>query len=360
LEYVLSTAIAVIIVFGCLIFVHELGHFLVARAFGIGVQTLSLGFGPRLFGWRGKKTDYRISLVPLGGYVALVGERDGELPEGFSKRESFSERSPYQRFLVIVAGAVFNIILAWVIFCAGAFMSGKPLVLPDGSMPHTVQLGMVQDGSPADKAELASGDMVLEVNGIPVTNIEQMPKAVAESQGHEILITVERKGELLSKTIVPRLDQSEGAAVYRIGVQLMAVPEMVPVGFFESFHLGSQATIKATSFIIDALVKLVSGQESVKNLGGPIQIAREISNASDSGIQMVLIFMALLSVNLGLLNLLPIPVLDGGHALFLIVEMVARRPLPESVRTATGYIGLFFLIGIMVVATYNDILRLIS
>ncbi len=355
------TAIAVILVFGGLIFFHELGHFLVARALGIGVQTFSLGFGPRLFGWRGKQTDYRVSLVPLGGYVMLVGEQgDAELPEGFSERESFAKRPARQRLMVILAGAIFNILLAWIIFCAEPLIIGKPLVMPDGGVPHQVELGRVDAGSPAAQAGLEVGDLVISVDDIPVRHIDQVPRIIGSSGGKDVALVIERKGERLERVATPVLDESGETPAYRIGIQLQALPQMVPVGVFEAIRLGSKATVDATGFIANALGRLVSGKESVKNLGGPILIAQEIGNATAQSLNSLFILMALLSVNLGLLNLLPIPVLDGGHALFLIIEMIARRPLPESVRSATGYAGLFFIIAIMLLATYNDILRLIS
>ena len=355
------TAVIIIAVFGVLIFFHELGHFLAARSLGIGVNVFSLGFGPRLFGWRGKKTDYRISLLPLGGFVMLAGIQPGEsLPEGFTERESFSLRGPAQRFLVIAAGAVFNIILAWIIFCAESMMTGKPLVLPDGTVPHSVELGAMRDDSPAALAGLKPGDIIISINGAPVGNISEVPAAVVASGGQTVLMEVERRGKRLEVAALPRLDESGEKPVFRIGVQLLAVPQLVPVGLGEAVIAGSRATVDAAGFIANALGRLVSGKESVKNLGGPILIAQEIGHASESGLHRLFLIMALLSVNLGLLNLLPIPILDGGHLLFLIVEMIARRPLPEKVRVATGYAGLAFLVGIMLLATYNDILRLLS
>lgn len=353
----ITSAIAILLVLGALIFFHELGHFLVARVFGMGVQAFSLGFGPRLTGFRSGKTDYRLSAIPLGGYVQLVGEAAGEpLPEGFEDKESFSQRPPWQRILVVAAGPVFNFVLAWAIYTGLLWFHGQQELLS--------VVGAVQAETPAQAAGVQAGDRILSVNGQPIRYWFDLAEAIRVSQGKPMALTLERESGQVELLVTPKLLKrktifGEEVMAPMIGVVASGETESIPLGPRSAFLAGLDQTWAVISLTFEGLVKMVERVIPLDNIGGPIMIAQMVHKQSEAGFSNVLALTALISINLGLLNLLPIPVLDGGHILFCTIEMVIRRPVTVRIQQIAVRLGVAFLLGLMALAVYNDIARLL-
>lgn len=352
----ISGIIIAIVVLGFLIFFHELGHFCLARLFGMGVKTFSLGFGPRLAGFKYGKTDYQIAAVPLGGYVSLVGQDPGEeLPEGFTDKEEFASRPPWQRFLVILAGPLFNLILAWFIYWGMFAANGQIIMLPEA--------GAVQPGSPAAQAGIMTGDRFMSINGVAIHAWGDIPELVQAGGGSPLTVVVDRQTREVTLTITPQ--QQPGKSIFGedikrwiIGVEYSGAYEQKPLSFFASAKAGFIECADTTMLIVQSLVKLVEGAVPLDSVGGPISIVKMVSDQAQHGVTRVLMLAAFISVNLFLLNLLPIPVLDGGHILFLCLEMISGRKVPERIQGVTTSFGFFLLLLLMVLVIFNDIIRL--
>ncbi|MDL2216574.1 RIP metalloprotease RseP [Desulfovibrio sp. OttesenSCG-928-M14] len=347
--------LAVIIVFGALIFFHELGHFCVARSFGMGVKTFSLGFGPALFSFKRGQTLYQVAAVPLGGFVALVGESaTADMPEGFTHKDSFSLRPAWQRFLVIAAGPVFNLVLAWII-CWGLMYAGGRNFIPP-------VVGEVLENSAAAQSPLEKGDRILSIDGVTVSRWLDIPPLVQRGQGKSLVIVVEKPDlNTVVFSIAPtQLTQTtaDGEVIESWGIGIRAgEAERQSFGFVESAREGMFEAANMVTYTWRALTDLVTRQVAFDNVGGPILIAQAIYKQADHGLLSVLMIAALISVNLGILNLLPVPVLDGGHLIFLMTEMLVGKPVPARVQEKAMLVGLFLLLGLMVAATFNDVMR---
>jgi regulator of sigma E protease len=352
------SAIAIVLVLGILIFFHELGHFVTARLMGIGVSTFSLGFGPKIWGYTSGNTEYKLSAVPLGGYVKLAGEsRDNPLPEGFSSRESFILRPPWQRMIVVAAGPIFNFVLAWLIYWGLFWAMGQAQILPT--------IGTVVDGSPAQEAGIQPGDRVLSINGLGVENWTELATEIRASEGKHMQLTLQRDGSQLSTQVAPRVEVQknifgEEIRVPMIGISPSGDMAYTPLGPIEAGWMSLVQTWELIKLTVQGIVKLIERIIPLETIGGPIMIAQLVSEQAQRGLADVLILTALISINLGLLNLLPIPVLDGGHLLFYAIESITGRPLSEKWQMITIRIGLAFLFGLMALAVYNDLARVFT
>ncbi len=348
--------IAVVLVLGILIFFHELGHFLMARIVGVQVLRFSLGFGPRLVGFNRGGTDYCISLIPLGGYVKLLGENPNEILSPEKIPYSFFHRPLKDRFLIVLAGPIANFILAWILFSFVFLLHGVPYILP--------VIGDVMPNSPAVSAGLKPGDHILKINNIPIKSWDEMAKFVRTSEGKPLKFLVKRDKKTFEITITPEIKEvtnifGEKIKIPVIGVSAAGVSDIKKLNpisallesFFRVFIL-----IKLT---ILAFIKLIERVLPLSTLGGPIFIAQLASKEAQQGIWALAFFTGVLSVNLGVLNLLPIPVLDGGHLLFYTIEAVRGKPVSLKTRELAQQIGIAILITLMLVVFYNDILRLL-
>lgn len=349
--------IAIVLVLGGLIFFHELGHFLAARSLGIGVKTFSVGFGKALVSWQGKKTTYQISIFPLGGYVSMVGESDPkDIPEPFTAKESFALRPPLHRLWVVSAGPLFNMILAvflyWVLI-----VSGQSLVLP--------KVADVVPDSPAAAAGLQPGDIVREMDGTVIRTWEDIQLKVFAAKDSPIDIVIERQGHEQGMRLTPHgeaLQTRDGKTVTRYSIGVIGSQETYSAGPLAAIPMAFQETGHKVKMIGLALGDLFSGKLSVKeSLGGPIILGKAVYNQAEyAGFFAVVSLCAFLSINLGLLNLLPIPALDGGHVLFCLIELVIHRPVPVKVQAVSTYLGFSLLICLMLMATVLDITRLVG
>ena len=348
---------AFVIVLGVLIFFHELGHFLVARFFGVGVEKFSLGFGPKIFGKNVGITEYRISAIPLGGYVKMVGEEpDAEIgPE--QKAISFTHKHVLKRILIVAAGPVFNILLAVLIFYGIFQISGTIILKPI--------IGDVQDGAPAKSAGFKKGDDIVNINGLPVETWDQMAGIIADSKGSPLEVIVDRDGLTQVIQVTPQLKTTKnifGEDIPRYVIGITAAGEtytkkLNPIGALSESLI---QTYKIVELTVVSVAKIIQGTVSTKTIGGPIMIAELAGQQAKMGATNLLFFIALISVNLAILNILPIPVLDGGHLLFFTIELIIGRPVSIRIREVSQQAGMFVLILLMIFVFYNDITRIFS
>ncbi|MFZ4858104.1 MAG: RIP metalloprotease RseP [Desulfuromonadaceae bacterium] len=367
-----------ILALGPLIFVHELGHFLLAKFFGVRVEKFSLGFGPKLYGKKFGDTEYLLSAFPLGGYVKMFGEggyieggevhtTDGvnnipaeELPletlrelTTEEKAFSFAHKPVLARIGIVIAGPVFNLLFAWLIFIV-LCMVGVPTV--------TTKIGEALKDKPAAKAGIQKNDVITAINNMPVSRWEQIAEGVAASNGKPLVLSVKRDSQTLSFTITPEPRVSKnlfGEKVNGYAVGVASAGEMIIEYFgpLEAVAKGTEQTWKVIELTFMSLVKMAQRVVPMDTVGGPIMIADMAGKMAESGGASFLAFIALISINLGVLNLLPVPVLDGGHLVFFFAELIFRRPVPQKVREYAQQIGMFLLLGLMVLAFYNDIIR---
>ena len=369
-----------IIVLGILIFVHEFGHFIIAKLFNVKVEKFSLGFGPKLIGKQIGETEYLLSAFPLGGYVKMFGEGgviEGEAPKTVDdtektydeessepvddapelteaeKARSFAHKPPLVRIAIVMAGPVFNLVFAWLIFIL-LCMLGVPTV--------TARIGEVLKDKPAARAGVLKGDVVTAINGKGITQWDEIAGMIAASKGQPVNLTVKRGDETLQFTITPEPRVSKnlfGESVKGHAVGIAAAGEIVTEKSnpFQAVIRGSQQTWKVIDLTVMSLVKMIQRVVPMDSVGGPIMIAKMAGETAQMGASSFLAFMALLSINLGVLNLLPVPVLDGGHLFFFFCELVIGRPVSQKVREYAQQIGLFLLLSLMVLAFYNDIVR---
>ena len=374
----LTTVIAVVVVLGGLIFFHELGHFAVARWLGMGVSTFSLGFGPKILKYRKGKTEYALSLVPLGGYVALVGESDPkDIPDGFTEKESFALRPAWQRLLVVAAGPVANIILAWLLCWALALGWGTPILLP--------QVGGVVQNGPADKAGIQPGDTIVSINGVAVANWQAMADTIAQSNGKTLDVTLSRpdmapqadketqadeaaqaeQGMTISVELTPERSTrktilGEEESAWLIGIRNSGAVRLERHSFAGAAVAGAGQTADMVSLTWQSFVKLAERVVPLDQVGGPIMIMQMVGKQAHEGLTGLLALAALISINLGILNLLPIPVLDGGQIVFCLWEIVFRRPPNPRFQEYAMRVGIALLVALMLLATYNDLWRIIK
>ena len=350
----ITTIIATVIVLGVLIFVHELGHFLMAKKSKVGVLTFSLGFGPKLLGKKIGETQYQLSLVPLGGYVKMVGEEPGEKVPPELAAKSFSTQPVSKRLGIVFAGPFFNFLFAIVAF-AIVFMVGMPALLPE--------IGEVKPDYPAFQAGLLKGDRILEANGSPLKRWEDLAQIIHDSSDRPLILKVERDKKIFQLTVTPQVSTQKNLFGDEVQVGLIGIS---PSGNsfterFDPFTAFYKATIQSwriAELTVVSIIKIIEGKISAKTIGGPILIAQLAGQQAKAGTLSLIIFMAVISINLVILNVLPIPVLDGWHLLIFLVEGIMGRPVSLKLRERAQQIGIFLIILIMLLVFYNDLSRI--
>ena len=334
---IIWTILLTLLMFGIIIFVHEGGHLLCAKACGIYVEEFSVGMGPLLFSFTKGDTKYSLRLLPIGGYCKMPGE-DGE-----SEYENgFDKKSVPKRMLVVAGGALFNLLFAMILFIV-AFMglgvsTSEPII------------GEVSEGYPAYEAGLEEGDRIVSINGTAVEGWEDMTALIRENLGNEMAVTVERGNETLELSMTP-VENENGVGV--IGV--VAARESVSV--FEAVKIGFVQTYELTKLVLVSLWQMITGAIGLE-LSGPVGVGQMVGQAASYGFFNFLVFIAAISVNLGVVNLLPLPALDGSRLVFLAVEGIRRKPVNPSVEGAIHFVGFILLMVLMVIITYFDIARL--
>jgi regulator of sigma E protease len=331
------TFISFIFVFGIIVFIHEFGHFMLARANGIFVKEFSLGMGPRIFSKQGKETLYSIKAFPIGGSVQMVGEdEESDLPN------SFGQKAPWRRLSVIIAGPFMNFVLAIVI-----------LFLISLSVGHqSTTIMEFVDNLPAAESDLKVGDEIVVVNDTTIESWEDLTFAIDASNGGILRIQVLRDGDISLHQMMPVLDEENGR--YMIGIR-PTMEKSLPKAIETSFA----TTANFTKMILEFIPKLITGQESMKNVAGPVGIATVIGQAANEGFITLMMFTAFISINLGIMNLLPIPALDGGRIILILFEMIFRQKIKPTIEEKIHYVGFVLLMALMVVVLFNDVFRLV-
>lgn len=430
----MTTLVAFIVVLGVLVFIHELGHFIVAKRVGVCVERFSLGFGPKIFAFQRGGTEYCVSLIPLGGYVKMKGEEhEGE--EGTGAPEEYRSRSLGERVRIVAAGPTMNLFLAfflsplpfWIGMEVPSYLldpaeigwiapesvaaeaglkpgdriieiDGKPVdrwkevqtvwlsgsnrlvplkvrrgeeILtvdlpveesPDGTRtfggifpPLPPVVGEVNPGSPAEEGGIRVGDRIVSMEGVSMIHWHQLTQEIRSRGIEPIRLGIERGGELREIVLTPKWN--EELQIPQIGIGVAQTTVFQRETFLSSVRLGIDRVGRLTGLTFVILGKLLTGELSIKALGGPVLIAQASGEAAKRGIADLIAFMAFLSLQLGILNLLPIPALDGGHLFFILIEAIRRKPLSLKARAVASQVGFFVLIGFILVVTYNDLMR---
>jgi regulator of sigma E protease len=347
-----------LVVLGVLIFFHELGHFLAAKYFGVKVLKFSLGFGPKLLGKQVGETEYLISTLPLGGYVKMLGENADEEEEPLSPEDeerSFSNKHVAKRIAIVAAGPIFNLLLALLIFCGFYMVAGVHVM--------TTEIGQVREDSPASRAGFLKGDIIVSVDGRATENWPQIKEIIQGNTGQPIKVTVKRGNATFGLTVVPEISVTQNIFGEEIQSPLIGI---VAAGTFEKMDpgpLGAVAegfrkTWEITELTCLTIVKLIQRVIPIETVGGPILIGQMTGQLAQENWVHLIPFTAVISINLGILNLLPIPVLDGGFIVLLLIELAIGRPLNIKKREILQKTGIFLLVLLMVFVVYNDIKRL--
>ncbi|HHV56173.1 MAG TPA: RIP metalloprotease RseP [Firmicutes bacterium] len=336
----MRTALAFIFVFGLLTIFHELGHFLAAKRVGILVEEFGVGLGPQLWAHRWGETRYSVRLFPLGGFVRMLGEEEGTE----ESERSFRRQSVLSRLLVIGAGPVMNFVLAALLFALIFFVAGVPAA--------GTRIAGVVSGQPAAIAGLKAGDVIVGIDGEPVRTWEQVVSGISRRAGQETRITVRRAGRELTFSLVPRPAEGEGGRGV-IGIQRV----MERYRPFLSLYWGARQTVGTTLFILVRLGQMIM-QRAPADVAGPVGIVQVVGEVARTGLINLLSLAGLLSVNLGLFNLFPIPLLDGGQLVIISWEGLRGEPLGPEREGLVKLIGVILLLAILVLATYQDLLRL--
>ena len=353
MENLLYSIIAAVVGLGVLIVFHEFGHFLLAKLSGVGVLTFSVGFGPKLWVKKKGETEYALSAFPLGGYVKMVGEDPEEEVKAVDLERSFAHKSLLKRTAIVAAGPGFNLLLAVVLLMIVFLFYGVPVL--------SNLIGAVEPESPAAQAGLQKGDRIVAVDGQAVTAWDDLSSKIKQSAGRSLDLRVQRSGEELAMTVQPRKRE-----VKNIFGELKE-DWMIGIGSQVSIEKGDPGLAISKAFVqtyeyskltLIGLYKMITREVSPRNLGGPILIAQMAGQQAQEGIGSFLAFLAVLSINLGILNLLPVPVLDGGHLFFFAIEAIIGRPVSIKYREKAQQVGIFLLLLLMIFAFANDIFRL--
>jgi len=371
-----------LVILTILVFIHEMGHYLAARRCGVKIDAFSIGFGPELFGWYDKRgTRWRVSALPLGGYVKMFGDADvtsrppsnlsedqkdnedntgnwaGGIERPLSPEEravSFHHKTLAQRTFIVAAGPLANFLFAAVLLAGFFAFVGQPTTPPE--------IGQVLEDSPAQAADLRAGDRILSVNGASIERFEQIQRQVQLNLEQPLTLMVLRDGrevELVAQPEIVDLEDNFGNVhrMARLGIAASGT-EYVRYGPGEALWRAGEETVSLTTATLKALGQIITGVRSTDELGGPVRIAEMSGHMAMAGIVSVVWFMAVLSVNLGLINLFPVPMLDGGHLLFYAVEAVRGRPLGERAQEIGFRIGLALVLTLFVFVTWNDLVRI--
>lgn len=437
----MTTIIAGILMLGVLVFIHELGHFVIAKMCGVKVLKFSLGFGPKLISRHRGETEYQVCAIPLGGYVQMLGEGGGEQGEEVElsaeeKARSFAEQTVAKRLVIVSAGPVMNLLLPLLILpisfmvgvqmptyleepacigyvvpesnaASGGFLAGdcviavnqravknwndsnkgfvsqagEPLIFQverDGQdlllkipvendslqgmqalglLPRQeARIGGLAPDMPAAEAGIQEGDLILQIEEYPISSWYDLKGVIQKIGSRVVPVQLERAGEQLVVELTP--EQREGEGDYLLGIAPLYNSELKRFGFFDAVREGAYRTWELIELTVVFVQKLFTGNVSAKNIGGPITVVQIAGQAAQTDLSAIMSVLAFISIQLGILNLLPIPILDGGHILFFIIELIIRRPVSTRVREMSQQVGMAMLLMLMVLAFYNDISRL--
>jgi regulator of sigma E protease len=354
------TILAFLLVIGPLIFIHELGHYFAGRWFGVKAETFSIGFGREIFGWTDRRgTRWKVGWLPLGGYVKFKGDMSpagGTDPEWLNlppeeRNETFQAKPVWQRFIIVFAGPAINFLFAILVFAALFAAVGEPRTPP--------LVASVEQGSAAQQAGIRPGDRIVSVGGRGVDRFEEISDYVRIRPDEPLRVELVRAGRPVAMTVTPRglLQRDRFGNEFKIGRLGIAnaQPVIEPVAWWALPGAAIGYTATTVRMMVETLGQVITGRRSVKELGGPLKIAQFSGQQATLGWGSFIIFMAIVSINLGFINLLPIPLLDGGHLLFYMIEGARRKPLKPETQEWAFRTGLAALLALMVFVTFNDL-----
>ena len=341
-----------LIVLSFLIFFHELGHFIAARLLGVRVEVFSIGFGKKLFTKQWGDTTYCFSAIPLGGYVQMKGQDDSDPSKISDDPDSYNVKTPFERILILFAGPFANFLLAFFLYLAIGNL---------GVLKFLPEVGSIAENSAAQKAGLQKNDLIRSINGIEITTWDDIKPLVIKSDG-AIELIINRNGQNKAIILTPVISETKTIFNETIKQRLIGIsPSGKTFTLYykglDAFKFAYDETIRATKLIVQSLQKMIEGVVSPKEMGGIISIVKVTSDAADVGIVALFMLTALISVNLGVINLFPIPALDGGHIMFNLYEMIMKRPPSESIYVKMTYAGWGLLLTLMAFTIINDIVR---
>lgn len=344
------TLLYFIIILGVIIFIHELGHFISAKKSGIYVYEFSLGMGPRIlkFNRKNDETDYCLRLFPIGGFVQMAGEEIEDDPD-IPKDKKFNDKPFWRKVLTVSAGILMNFLLAIVLLFIVGLINGAP--------QNKAIVGTIDPGYPAYTSGLQEGDRILKVNGRSANTTDKLTLQLQVFQGKKIDMEVERNGSIKNIELTPKEVKEDGEIIYRYGFQ---INDEVEYGFFPALKYAFTKTFSLIHQMIFIIWYLITGQLELGSLAGPVGIYSVVGNAAASGFVSLLYLTAYISINVGFINLLPLPAFDGGRLLFLIIEKIKGSPVDPRLENTIHTIGFFLLMALMILITYNDIIRLIK
>jgi regulator of sigma E protease len=338
------SAIAVLLTFGLVIFLHEFGHYIVCVKLGVRVERFAFGFGPELIGMTRGDTRFSICAIPLGGFVKPAGE---SLDDATGDPDEYFSKSPWERLAIVAAGPIMNYVLAFFMFFLVVFFRGMP-------EPSTEPvLGDLAPDFPAITAGLEKGDRILKAGGVEIGEWDDLAKYIHKHPEKPVEVQFARKGEVKTVTITPRLDRASGRGL----IGIVPVIDYTSVGFVGSVKEGLHQCWYWTAYTVEQLAQKIYKREK-PDLAGPVGIVQMVSKAAHSGLEDLVFLIGLISVAIGFFNILPIPLLDGGHGVLYLWEGISRRKLTTQVVAAANSVGLVFLLSLLIFATWNDVLRI--
>lgn len=349
----MKNALAIVFVFGLLVMIHEFGHYIVARLNGIKVLEFAFGFGPKIVGYKGKETEYNLRAIPLGGFVRLYG-MDPEVNESGEQvlapshdPRSFMNKKVWQRMAVIAAGAIMNFVLAIFLFVLVFAYYGIPTAA-NGNV-----IGTLVEGKPAAQVGIQAGAKILAIDGIATPEWADCVNLIHAKPNQKITLTVEQAGKQETFTLQTEKDEQTGFGMVGIAPEVF----YEKTSLLDSIKYGWQQTVDLTKLIVVTLAQMITGKTSAE-LGGPVAIAQVIGEGAEQGWANLLSLTGMLSVQLGLLNLFPIPALDGSRLVFLFIEGLRGKPLNPERENFIHFIGFVLLFALMIAVTYQDIVKL--
>ena len=376
LSFIWEIGVPFMVAITVLVFVHEMGHYAVARWAGVRVEVFSIGFGTELKGWSDKRgTRWKFCAIPLGGYVKMFGESENvteqnsdgdEIERSMTDSEravSFHHKTLMQRAAIVVAGPLVNFLFAIILYAGSFAVAGIPQF--DARNPLPAIVGSVTVDSPADIAELKSGDKILRIGEIPINSFSDLQAEIRKNPGVRLKTAFKRNGDVLSAFVIPgrrEVRQKDGTVEIHGFLGITSAPPAnltyERTNLLNAFWLGAERTIKVIALILNFIGDIFIGSQSTDDLGGILRIAHISGQVAELGFDRYISFLAMLSVNLGLINLFPIPLLDGGHLAFYAIEAVRGKPLGVRAQEYGFRLGLIFVIGLFLFVTWNDLVHL--